>query len=65
MKRGEEIVFIICLLYNVHNHELVTIPHSFDLIGGIVDIVLLHHRVKVSNFMLLPTRRRNVVIFKI
>ena len=31
----------------MRNHELVTIPHSFDVIGGIVDIVLLHHRVKV------------------
>ena len=31
----------------MHNHELVTLPHSFDVIGGIVDIVLLHHRVKV------------------
>ena len=48
----------------MHNAELVAIPHSFVFIGCIVDIVLLHHRVKVSNFMLLPTRRRNVVIFQ-
>ena len=49
----------------MHNAELVAISHSFVFIGWIVDMVLLHHMVKVSNFMLLLTRRHNVVIFKI